>query len=395
MELLGQQQQAINKLHRLKVGALFMEPGTGKTFTAYQLVKNLDVKNIIWFTPFQTKENLLTEINKCGGLNNLHIIGIESIQNSDRIYLQAIKLVNQGKCAIVVDESLKIKNFEAKRTKRLLELSKYVEYKLVLNGTPVTRNLLDIWSQFEFLSPKILQMSMAEFKNTFCEWVKITKRLNGKTSTNEFISKYHNVDYLYSLINPYVFECDLELTIEQQHIDYKYTLSDEDQELYQEYKNKYLDDEKMRMMNNNIFLEMTQKMQHNYCCTEDKFKVLDNIIKDIDINKTIIYTKYIVSREALQKKYPTLEILTYGKHSIGLNLQQYNTTIYFDKTFDYSQMTQSKFRTYRTGQIDDCKYISMTGDVGLEKIISDNINKKKSLLEYFKQVGINQIKKEL
>lgn len=395
MELLNQQQEAINKLHRLKVGALFMEPGTGKTFTAYQLVKNLDVENIIWFTPFQTKENLLSEINKCGGLNNLHIIGIESIQNSDRIYLQLIKLVNQGKCAIVVDESLKIKNYEAKRTKRLIELSKYVEYKLVLNGTPITRNLLDIWSQFEFLSPKILQMSMAEFKNTFCEWVRITKRLNGKTSTNEFISKYHNVDYLYSLINPYVFECDLQLTIEQQHIDYKYTLTEDDREQYNEYKIKYLDDEKMRMMNNNIFLEMTQKMQHNYCCTEDKFKVLDNIIKDIDINKTIIYTKYIISREALQKKYPNLQILTYGKHSIGLNLQQYNTTIYFDKTFDYSQMTQSKFRTYRTGQNDNCKYISMTGDVGLEKMIADNINKKQSLLEYFKQTGINQIKKEL
>lgn len=395
MELLNQQQEAINKLHRLKVGALFMEPGTGKTFTAYQLVKNLDVENIIWFTPFQTKENLLSEINKCGGLNNLHIIGIESIQNSDRIYLQLIKLVNQGKCAIVVDESLKIKNYEAKRTKRLLELSKYVEYKLVLNGTPITRNLLDIWSQFEFLSPKILQMSMAEFKNTFCEWVRITKRLNGKTSTNEFISKYHNVDYLYSLINPYVFECDLQLTIEQQHIDYKYTLTEDDREQYNEYKIKYLDDEKMKMMNNNIFLEMTQKMQHNYCCTEDKFKVLDNIIKDIDINKTIIYTKYIISREALQKKYPNLQILTYGKHSIGLNLQQYNTTIYFDKTFDYSQMTQSKFRTYRTGQNNNCKYISMTGDVGLEKMIADNINKKQSLLEYFKQTGINQIKKEL
>lgn len=395
MELLNQQQEAINKLHRLKVGALFMEPGTGKTFTAYQLVKNLDVENIIWFTPFQTKENLLSEINKCGGLNNLHIIGIESIQNSDRIYLQLIKLVNQGKCAIVVDESLKIKNYEAKRTKRLLEFSKYVEYKLVLNGTPITRNLLDIWSQFEFLSPKILQMSMAEFKNTFCEWVRITKRLNGKTSTNEFISKYHNVDYLYSLINPYVFECDLQLTIEQQHIDYKYTLTEDDREQYNEYKIKYLDDEKMKMMNNNIFLEMTQKMQHNYCCTEDKFKVLDNIIKDIDINKTIIYTKYIISREALQKKYPNLQILTYGKHSIGLNLQQYNTTIYFDKTFDYSQMTQSKFRTYRTGQNDNCKYISMTGDVGLEKMIADNINKKQSLLEYFKQTGINQIKKEL
>lgn len=395
MQLLSQQQKAIEKLHRLKVGALFMEPGTGKTMTAYQLVKSLDANSIIWFTPFQTKENLLTEINKYGGLNNLHIIGIESIQNSDKNYLYAMQIVQQCKCAIVVDESLKIKNYDAKRTQRILELGKYAEYKLVLNGTPITRNLLDVWAQFEFLSPKILHMSMPEFKNTFCEWVKITKRLNGKTSTQEFISKYHNVDYLYSLINPYVFECDLELTIEQQHSDFTYALNDDEREQYNEIKTKYLDDEKMRMMNNNIFLEMTQKMQHNYCCTEDKFKVLDSILKDVDISKTIIYTKYIISRETLQKRYQNLQVLTYGKHSIGLNLQQYNTTIYFDKTFDYSQMTQSKFRTYRTGQTDDCKYISMTGNVGLEKMIADNLQKKQSLLEYFKQVGITKIKQEL
>lgn len=395
MQLLTQQQKAIEKLHRLKVGALFMEPGTGKTMTAYQLVRSLDADNIIWFTPFQTKENLLIEINKYGSLNNLHIIGIESIQNSDKNYLYAMQIVQQGKCAIIVDESLKIKNYDAKRTQRILELGKYAEYKLVLNGTPITRNLLDVWAQFEFLSPKILHMSMPEFKNTFCEWVKITKRLNGKTSTQEFISKYHNVDYLYSLINPYVFECDLELIIEQQHSDFTYALNDDEREQYNEIKTKYLDDEKMRMMNNNIFLEMTQKMQHNYCCTEDKFKVLDSILKDVDISKTIIYTKYIISRETLQKRYPNLQVLTYGKHSIGLNLQQYNTTIYFDKTFDYSQMTQSKFRTYRTGQTDDCKYISMTGNVGLEKMIAENLQKKQSLLEYFKQVGINQIKQEL
>jgi hypothetical protein len=58
-------------------------------------------------------------------------------------------------------------------------------------------------------------------------------------------------------------------------------------------------------------------------------------------------------------------------------------------------MIQSRFRTYRTGQELDCTYYSMTGNVGLEKMINENINKKQSLLDYFKQVGVEQIKKEL
>lgn len=137
------------------------------------------------------------------------------------------------------------------------------------------------------------------------------------------------------------------------------------------------------------------KMQHEYCCTENKFEQLEKLLKETDASRVIVYTKYIVSRLALQKRFPDMQVLSYGKHSLGLNLQKYNTTVYFDKTFDYSQMTQSKFRTYRTGQEDNCTYYSMTGDVGLEKMINDNIQKKQSLLDYFKKVGAEQIKKEL
>jgi SNF2 family DNA or RNA helicase len=396
MELLNQQTQAIEKLHRLKVGALFMEPGTGKTRTAYELVKSVKSDHIIWLTPFQTKQNLQDEINKCGGLDNIQIVGIETLSSSDRTYLQVFNKVKSGHTFLVVDESLKIKNWEAIRTKRILELSKFCQYKLVLNGTPITRNLLDVWAQIEFLSPKILNMSIAEFKSTFCETVKITKRINGKRKeTREFIAKYHNVDYLYSLIKHYVYECDLELTIEQEYKDIEYSLGEEEMEVYNELKTKYLDSETLKFMNNNIFIEMTQKMQHGYCCTESKFKELEKLLKTVDASKVIVYTKYIVSKLELQKRYPTLQVLSYGKHSLGLNLQQYNVTVYFDKTFDYSQMTQSKFRTYRTGQKDNCTYYSMTGNVGLEKMINDNIHKKQSLLEYFKKVGIEQIKKEL
>lgn len=94
---------------------------------------------------------------------------------SDRVYLELNDILEKNNCFLLIDESIKIKNFDAKRTKRLLELSKKAEYKLILNGTPITRNLLDLWSQFEFLSPKILNLSYTQFRDTFCEWEKITK----------------------------------------------------------------------------------------------------------------------------------------------------------------------------------------------------------------------------
>ena len=83
------------------------------------------------------------------------------------------------------------------------------------------------------------------------------------------------------------------------------------------------------------------------------------------------------------------------KESLGLNLQQYDTTIYFDKVWDYALYIQSTRRTFRTGQEKDCHYYELTGDVGLERIIDRNISKKVSMSEYLKKITIEQLRKEL
>ena len=81
--------------------------------------------------------------------------------------------------------------------------------------------------------------------------------------------------------------------------------------------------------------------------------------------------------------------------SMRLNLQDYNVTIYFDKVWDYALMLQSSRRTYRTGQTEDCVYYNLTGNVGLESLIDDNIDKKISMSEYFKKINKEELKKEL
>lgn len=389
MQLLVQQSTAIDKLRHYKVGALFMEPGTGKTRAALELVKSVpQCDYYLWLTPFQTKANLKAELDRWGS-SETHIAGIESLSNSDRLYLELMTKLNSARSPfIVVDESLKIKNWDAKRTQRIIELGKLAEYKLVLNGTPLSRNLLDIWAQMEFLSPKILGMCLAEFKDTFCEYIKVTKRLGNREWTREFIKKYHNVDYLYSLIGHYVYECDLQLEIGKQYHDIDYRIDEETKKEYQFLKENYLDNEKLQMLNNNIFLELTQKMQHLYCCTYDKFDKVDKIIAGVPKEKVLIYCKYIISRQECEKKYPGLRVMSYSMHSFGLNLQDYNVIIFFDKTFDYAQRLQAERRIFRTGQKDTCYYYDLTGDVGLEKLINDNINKKTDLLDYFKRIGI-------
>ena len=404
MEKLKYQQEAERHLREWKVGALFMEAGTGKTRVAVELVNDTDCGLVVWVGPLRTirttdgTPSVVDEIAKWGGFKSPAVYyGVESIQASDRIYLELRNIMEQhSKVFIVVDESLKIKNAEAKRTKRLLELSTMAEYKLILNGTPLSKNLLDLWSQMEFLSPKILRMSLAEFKNTFCCYTKITKSFGGyKSYSKEFITGYENIDYLYSLIRHYVYECDLHLNITQNYNEIRYAVGEEEKETYNYIKTMYLDDEMLEWKNNNIFLEMTQKMQHAYSCTEDKFAKVDELFNTIPEDRTIIFCKYIDSREACEVRYPKAKVLSYQKESLGLNLQDYNHTIYFDKIWDLALRIQSGRRTYRTGQEYDCKYYDLTGNVGLEYLIDKNIAKKVGMTEYFKGKTKEEIKEEL
>ena len=382
-----------------------MESGTGKTRVAIELVNQAKPDSVLWVGPYRTIKpdnglpSIISEIEKWGGFEceDVVYVGIESIQLSDRVYLDIRNFCKDcDNLFLIVDESLKIKNAEAKRTKRLFELGEFAKYKLILNGTPISKNLLDLWAQMEFLSPKILNMSFAEFKDNFCDCRKVTKRLaHGRKYTKEFIVGYENIDRLYSLMQNYIYECDLSLQIKQLYKTLHYKLCENTKKEYYRLKTEYLDNDKLQWKNNNIFLELTQKMQHSYCCTENKFEIVEDLFTKITPEETIIYTKYIKSRNACKARFPKATVLTYQKEALGLNLQYLHNTIYFDKNWDYALRIQSGKRTFRTGQIHDCHYWDLTGDVGLEQMIDENIAKKINMAEYFKEKTKEQLREEL
>lgn len=372
---------AINKLKRLKVGALFMRPGTGKTRTAIELVSSSETDFALWIVPFQTKNNLETELNKWEFKLPYKIIGVESLSNSDRLYLETIDLLkSKNNPFIIVDESLKIKNSSAIRSKRVLELSNYSDYKLILNGTPLSKNLLDIYPQMQFLSPKILKMSEQQFKDTFCNYIKF-RNLNkwgqpGKW--REFIKSYENLDYLYKLISPFIYDADLHLINKKSYINIDYSI-EKGLEEYSKIKHDFI----TSLSNDpDSFIKTTQAMQHCYCDEPEKIK----IVKKITDNKTAIFVKFIKSKKAILKEVPEATVFSYGKSSYGLNLQSYNKIIFFDKTFDYAQRDQAEHRIYRLGQKDNVTYYDLTGNVNLEGTINKNINYKGELLNELKKL---------
>lgn len=406
--LSAQQDEAKKHLQDWCVGAVFMEAGTGKTRVALELARmHKGVDLILWIAPLRTiranRDGVHTvkdEIEKWGGFYcPVLYVGIESLSQSDRIYLETFSAIKKARCPmIIVDESLKVKNAGAKRTERVIEMGKSVKYKIILNGTPFSRTIEDLWAQFEFLSPKILNMSATRFKNTFLDYTEIYRATGrGHVKVGEKIHGYENVDYLYSLLRHYVYECDLNLNVRQYYRELDYTISEEDKEEYDKIKEKFLNIEELIKWNNNIFLAMTQKLQQSYCCSESKFNVVKNIIKSVgDPSRVIIFCKYVKSQEECRKRFPDALVLSYQKESLGLNLQQYNHTIYFDKTWDYALREQSGRRSYRTGQEYDCYYYDLNAtNAGLDRMIGACMERKVDLITYFKGLTEKERKKQL
>lgn len=400
--LLNDQHKAYTKLSPLKVGALFKRPGTGKSRTAIELIRcTKGIEQVVWLAPFSSinpkvlGSGIKDEVTKWGGFDiPVHFAAMESISASGRIYLELRNLIEKRKTFLVCDESLYIKNADAIRTKRIQDLGTLSEHKLILNGTPISRNLLDVKPQFDFLSPRILNMSDAEYKNTFCEFTKVTKFMGNKRYQREFITKYHNVDYLYSLIRPYVYEADLQLDVTQQHIDVSYSIEQELKAEYNRIKEKYLDDETLQWKNNNIFLEMTMKMQHVYCCAREKFMVARRIIEAHNPENVVIYCKFVDSQLECKKEFPGVDVLSIQSDAQSLNMQTKNVTIEWDKTWDFAKVDQYKFRIYRTGQTRTCYHYYLEGDVKLEALMRNNNMTKSGLLNYFKSCT-NEEKKGL
>lgn len=388
---MNNQQAAFEKLSRLKVGALFMEMGTGKTKVALDLIasKRHKVDYILWICPCSVKSEIESERKIWHEDLPVDIIGCESIGSSDRIYLETLRKCAGRRVFIVVDESLKIKNREAKRTKRILMLGELAEYKLILNGTPLSKNVLDLWTQMQFLSPKILNMNYNQFKNTYCEYY-IRGRLKG------LVKKQHNVEHLIAKIEPYIFDSELELGKRKNYIDYTYKM--DDIAGYDELKMSYLQAPIFD------FMAVSQVLQQHYCKSTEKAAIIENLTSEIN-ERVIVFVKFLNSIPPLasaitgdmkeQDRAAVIEdfrkgkikvlYITYGCGAFGLNLQCCKHMIFADHTFDYAQRIQAEARIFRIGQTDDVNYYSLWCDCGLERLIKGSLDKKTNLLTEVKK----------
>jgi SNF2 family DNA or RNA helicase len=123
---------------------------------------------------------------------------------------------------MVVDESTRIKNPQAQRSKKVVKLGTMATARRILSGTPLTRAPTDLFMQYQFLREGILgTKSYRAFTSEFAvlldpddpEMIAIMKRLDGKSRVPPQVVKkdengmpmFRNLEKLQRLIAPHSF----------------------------------------------------------------------------------------------------------------------------------------------------------------------------------------------
>ncbi len=132
---------------------------------------------------------------------DLHILimNVESLSTKKGVDFAA-RFLNSHRTMMAIDESTTIKNPTAKRTKNIVALGKYAQYKRILTGSPVTKSPLDLYKQCEFLDPWLLDhQSFYSFRTRYA----VMRKINFGGRSVEIPVGYKNLGELSDKLKPF------------------------------------------------------------------------------------------------------------------------------------------------------------------------------------------------
>ncbi len=182
--------------------ALFMEQGTGKTRCTLEdmdrLYSSNEISGALIIAPNGVHLNWITELDKWAGYSYVaecwkanagkglwKAFNARLQRSGEQLQIMAMNVdalatpkgldyatafCKAHDALLVIDESSRIKNEAAKRTKNIVKLGKLAKYRRILTGTPITQSPFDIYPQLNFLDPEILGFkSFYAFKNRYAK----------------------------------------------------------------------------------------------------------------------------------------------------------------------------------------------------------------------------------
>ena len=380
------------------------------------------------WSPSETKKNQAQREEILGNSIDLTIL----VMNVEAFSTQkgtkfAGKFLLGKRALFAVDESTTIKSPSARRTKSIVRLSKYAQYRRILTGSPVTRSPLDLYTQCEFLDPELLgYSSYYSFRARYAEM--LNRTAGGRTFKQ--VVGYKNLEELNELLLKFssrVLKKDCLDLPDKIYMTRNIEMTPEQEKAYKEIKayaiTQLYDEEKggQQVSATSVLTKMLRlhQLSCGFMTTDDKenmevkSKRLDelmNILEEVE-GKAIIWANYRhdIHRilEAIRKTYGEDSVGAYygdvndfdrGLYlkqfqdlksplrfmvgntqtgGYGINLTAASTVIYYSNNFDLEKRLQSEDRAHRIGQVNKVTYIDIVcKDTVDEKIVKSLLAKQ-------------------
>ena len=461
------QSTALDMAYSLPYFALFMCVGSGKTKVAIDTLAaramtsgELNIDAAVVACPYSIRANWIDQFKQhCPiafdicvlepatkeGRNNYErvksatdklrvlVVGIESLSTTGNAHRYTKNFITETKASMIVDESSRIKNANAKRTQNITTLGRNCHHRLMLTGTPITQGIIDLYAQMEYLSSDIVGVGdYYSFRNTYA--------VMGGYNNKEIIG-YKNVDELLESISPYVFQVTAEEALselpEKTYMTRYVSMTKEQKEVYDDITNNKIIRSEESDINIQNALEKLMRLQqvtggftvdqHVDPITEKAVttpvplrsakvdEVLD--ITEESAGSTIVWCRFrpeiAAVAAALRKKYGDDAVVEFhgginadqrwanvrafesrkarffvGNQStggIGLTLIAATLVIYYSNTFSYEDRIQSEARNHRIGQKNPVTYIDLLCSRSIDEHVIDVVKEKGSMAAFVKE----------
>lgn len=426
-----------------------MEMGTGKSRTVLEIAKEkLNAKKamrVIWICPVAAQETIKFEIMKHTDCSEdkihifnkktraermtnalFYIVGSESIGASTRVW-EALESLS-GDSILILDESDLFRNGLAKRTKRMTSIAWKFKYRYLLSGTPISKGIEDLYTQFAILDRRILgYQSWPEFARFHLEYTDTQPRR---------IAARHNTGLLQKKIEPYVYQVTRKecMTLPPKTYTSRYLdMPAHMRKLYNETKEKILlEGDAFQWGDATIYKLFTalQQITSGFLNVEDKtirlfenpsenlkIQVLLDALSEMQENtKAVVWTKYrnecsdiqaalseagyrcyvihgdvgLEERQNILDSYRKDEggavlVIMIGIGGRAIDLTCATFSIYFADTFNISQRLQSEDRLHRLGQTKNVLYLDVGYRASIDEKIHNCREKRTSFIQEFKR----------
>jgi SNF2 family DNA or RNA helicase len=471
---MAHQIQALQRMAGRSFYALFMEQGTGKTWTlladAERLYANGQIDCLLvvapngvhtnWINreiPAHIQGNIVARAWRSGA-GVRHTKTIEELfkprQEGESVPLRVLainidalvtkkgydfceRFLCSGSPLIVLDESSRIKNPNAARTKALMKLRRYCKRARIASGTPVTNSPVDVFAQMEFLESGLLGTTShraftAEYADVLPPAHPLMQnmmRRNPRTAYAQIIARnsdgsprWRNLEKLQKLLEPHAFRVLKKDCLDLPEKIYKtitFELNADQQRAYDKMQNELridLGDETELPVSELAALIKLQQITSGFVNTplgiryvskeNPRLKALMEAIEDV-YGKFIIWARFREELEAIANAIKDAGISCGSYHGgvtreareavvdsfqngdlrvfigqpqsggIGLTLTAAETVFYYSNDFNLETRLQSEDRAHRIGTRKNVVYIDIAAEDTIDEKITSNLRRKK------------------